>query len=169
MGGAPGTGKRTIWPHPGQAYSLTPRWRSGVRHFGHGIGWAVTHAANISWERRSESVREASAAVAVDRDGGGGAAGEGTGPAITTSGRPVRALDSRPHCGQTARLALPVDWSGTRQLGQSVFMPVGVSTGAGAGGGRTGSERAGGVAALGGGGATSAGGRAQRTVRRPGS
>jgi len=48
--GAPGRstdfGNRTVCPHAGQAYSLTPRCLSGVRHFGQGIGLAETQAAN---------------------------------------------------------------------------------------------------------------------------
>ncbi|MGP8074107.1 MAG: hypothetical protein ACLQD9_04540 [Thermoplasmata archaeon] len=33
---------RTVSPHDGQAYSLKPLWRSGVRHRGQGIGLEVT-------------------------------------------------------------------------------------------------------------------------------
>ena len=116
-GGAVAEGNRTACPHDGHAYSLTPRCRSGVRHFGHGIGFALTHAANISWERRSPSARDASPAApeAVGGEGGGerGDAGGVAGGADPTDGVPVRAEESRPHCGQTARLPDPVAWSGT--------------------------------------------------------
>ncbi len=33
---------RTVSPHDGHAYSLSPLWRSGVRHRGQGIGLEVT-------------------------------------------------------------------------------------------------------------------------------
>jgi hypothetical protein len=163
-------GKRTWWPQAGHAYSLTPRCRNGVRHFGHGIGFALTHAANSSWERRSTSAGGASDGVATAGPGGG-ARGAVEAEVARAEGVPVRTEESRPHWGQTARLPEPVDWSGTRQLGQSVFNPEGVKTGAGATGGRPTAEgsSAGAGVGEGAGGGRIGNGRAHRTVRRPGS
>lgn len=104
-------GNRTIWPQAGQAYSLTPRWRRGVRHLGHGIGFAPTHAANSSWERRSPI--EAGAVAVGGELGTVGVEGGVTERTVVGEPAPVRAEERRPHWGQTARLAVPVDWSGT--------------------------------------------------------
>jgi hypothetical protein len=126
----------------------------------------VTQAANISWERRSVSGSGASPAV-VGVALGAGATFVGVGSARPEL--PERIEESRPHCGQTASEPEPVDWSATWQLGQSVFTPVGVNTGAGAAGVRIAAERdVSGTAAAGAGG-TGREAVAQRTVRRPGS
>ncbi len=80
-----------------------------MRHFGHGIGWFVTQAAKSSWDLRS-----ATETVAVGPGAGTfGATEEGgdAGAAIA----PLRALDRRPHSGQTTRPFEPVDWSATWQ------------------------------------------------------
>jgi hypothetical protein len=100
-------GNRTLWPQLGQTYSLRARWRSGVRHFGHGIGFALTYAANISCDRRSS--RLAGPALPVVGSGGGATARVGS--AVC----PSRVEESRPHCGQTARLSVPVDCKATWQ------------------------------------------------------
>jgi hypothetical protein len=162
-------GKRTICPHAGHAYSLTPRCRSEVRHFGHGIGWEFTQAANSSCERRSLSGAGASPAVAGEVVGGGIDRGAGDPATAPVAVVPDRIDERRPQLGHTARLAVPVDWSGTRQLGQRVFRPAEVITGPGALGSR--GVAAGAVGAAGGLGAAgwSGSGRAHRTVRRPGS
>jgi hypothetical protein len=110
---AAAVGNRTIAPHAGHAYSLTPRWRSDVRHFGHGIGWAFTQAANSSCDRRSLSGTPASPAL-VGEAGGGGAGRTGGGLAAAVGVVvPERIEESRPQFGQTARLALPVCWRET--------------------------------------------------------
>jgi len=154
-------GNRTDCPHAGQTYSLSARWRSGVRHFGQGIGFALTYAAKSSWDRRS-SIPPGSAF------GSGGAGVTSATVGAVPLFRASRDEESRPHCGQTARLSVPVDWSGTWQCGQSVFSPTGVNTGDGARGARTGSGigDAAGVESVGGGGGA---GAAQRTRRRLGS
>ena len=61
----------------GRRTSATPWCRRGVRHLGHGIDWAVTHAANSSWDLRSgpsANVGEALVPDAADLDGAAPAA-----------------------------------------------------------------------------------------------
>jgi hypothetical protein len=136
---------------------------------GQGIGFALTHAANISWDLRSASTGGASPAAAVLRAGSGGVGAAGVGGTEALAAVPMRTDERRPHCGQTARLPDPVAWSETWQLGQSVFNPEGVKIGAGAGGGRIALDRVfsgtAGAGGVGGAGTT----RAHRTVRRAGS
>lgn len=137
---------------------------------GQGIGFALTQAANISWDLRSPSTGGAFPAVVARRAGSdAGMAAVGAGEAVATEVVPARTDESRPHCGQTARLPDPVAWSETWQLGQRVFSPDGVNTGAGAGGGRRAPERelSGTAAAAGVGGVGAA--SAHRTDRRAGS
>ncbi|MCI4328636.1 MAG: hypothetical protein L3J86_03535, partial [Thermoplasmata archaeon] len=97
----------TIWaPHAGQPYWATPRCLSGVRHFGHGIGRAVTQAANISCSRRSTAGLAEADAPGVGRFVGPGAGRGGVGNVGATAGAEAGRLPlekaplSRPHCGQ---------------------------------------------------------------------
>ena len=87
---------------------------------------------------------------------------------VGSADRPSRVEESRPHCGHTARLSVPVDCKATWQWGQSVLRPTGVKTGEGARGARGGSGRGGalGVGPVAGG---VGAGTAQRTTRRLGS
>ena len=72
--GTPFDRSNAIWaPHAGHPYDATPRCRRGVRHFGHGIGLAVTQAANISCARRSEAAVGETAGAGTERGGGVGA------------------------------------------------------------------------------------------------
>jgi len=156
-------GNRTNCPQFGQRYSLKPRCRNGVRHFGQGSDFDDTYAANSSWERRSERLEGAASPTAAPGDG---TCAAGFGP----SGLAVRGEARRPHWGQTARLAEPVGINGTWQDGQRVLNPEPVRTGGGARG-VLGAARIEGAAAGGGASGAEAGGDAvaQRTTRRPGS
>lgn len=85
-------------PQAGQPYEATPRWRSGVRHLGHGIGLAVTQAANISWARRSDASRGWGTGEGAGRVGGvGPTTGDGAGAATRELPADVA---RRPQCGQ---------------------------------------------------------------------
>ena len=122
----------------------------------------MTQAANSSCDFRSATETVAGGpGIAGGADVG---VGDGGGLAIP----PLRALDSRPHSGQTTSRFEPVAWRATWQCGQSVLRPAGVYTGAGARG-AVGVERVGINAGVGGGGAGISGrATAHRTVRRDG-